>query len=83
VGLIQKTFESSFEFDDIPSSAFMGSELTSQDVTREAKVASEPTRASGWSCEAPRWSSVVSQNLLETWRSPGYILRLDIGISLK
>jgi mannosyl-oligosaccharide glucosidase len=41
VHLIQKTFEGSFEFDVIFSSASIGSELTSQDVTREAKVASE------------------------------------------
>lgn len=39
--LVQKTFQGSFEFDVIFSSASIGKELTKDDVTREAKISSE------------------------------------------
>ncbi|CAM1508083.1 Fc.00g049310.m01.CDS01 [Cosmosporella sp. VM-42] len=41
VQIVQKTFQGSFEFDVILSSASAGKELTSKDVTREIKSASE------------------------------------------
>lgn len=41
VHLVEKTFEGSFEFDVIFSSASIGKELTSEDVTRETKISSE------------------------------------------
>lgn len=39
--IVQKTFEGSFEFDVIFSSASAGAELTSKDLTREVKTTSE------------------------------------------
>lgn len=42
--LIQKTFQGSFEFDVIFSSASIGKELTKEDVTREAQISSEAFR---------------------------------------